>query len=225
MATLHCDHRDAQSTLIAAVEQFVETAESLSDFDLLATSRCHGWTVLDVLVHVRTGLQEMLGGVVAPTQEPADQDAASYWRDYIGENDQIDSILWTRRTSSAYRRPTDAVRHLRMAADAVVAAVGQLQESRVRFQNHILTSGDFQATWAVELAVHQLDLGHTLAVAAPTRRSVVMARMTVEALLDTRLTGDWSDTVCTLLGAGRQSPNANERKRLGPAATRLPVLG
>ena len=35
------------------------------DSDLLAASRCHGWTVLDVVVHVRVGLQEMLGGVVA----------------------------------------------------------------------------------------------------------------------------------------------------------------
>lgn len=225
MGSLHVDHRRAQATLLGAIEQFVGTVEALSDYDMLAASRCYGWAVLDVVTHVRVGLQEMLGAFTAVTPDPADQDAASYWGEFAGDSDPVDPILWTRRTSSAYRRPRGAVQHLQMAADAVGGAAEQMQEGRVKFQGHTLTTGDFLATWAVELAVHQLDLGHTLDVVAPTPDSVNMARNTIEALLDTPLPTDWSDITCTLLGTGRRSPSAIEQQHLGPIASRIPALG
>ncbi len=225
MAALHFTHRDGQSAFRGALDRFVSTAESLNDYEMLATSRCYGWAVLDVLTHVRTGIQEMLGGFTASTQDPADQDAASYWLDCVGDNDPVNPILWTRRTSTAYRRPSGSVQHLRMAANAVHGAADHMPDGRVSFQNHTLTSGDFLATWAVELAVHQVDLGHTLDVADPTPESVSMIRRTVEALLDTQLPADWSDLTCVLLGTGRRPPSTDEVERLGSAADRLPVLG
>ena len=133
MGSLHFDHRDAQVSLVGAVEQFLNTAESLSDYDLLATSWCYGWTVLDVVTHVRVGLQEMLGGFTASTQDPTDQDAGSYWQEHVGDSDPVGPILWTRRTATAYRRPSGAVQHLQMAADAVRVATDRMQEGRVRF--------------------------------------------------------------------------------------------
>lgn len=225
MATLHFKHREAQESLRGAIDRFVDTAESLTDLDLLAPSRCYGWTVLDVVVHVRTGLLEMLGGFSAGTSKPADQDAASYWRDYAGDEDQVEPILWTRRTSSAYARPAQAVQHLRMTADAVMRSITLLQEGRVSFQNHVLSSGDWMGTWAVEIVVHQLDLCHTLDVAEPTSPSVAMARKTVETLIETDLPAEWSDIRCVLLGAGRLVPNPGEQEHLGSTAGQLPVLG
>lgn len=208
MSSVHFAHRIAQVTLVDAVERLVTTTESLSDYDLLAASRCYGWTVLDLVVHVDTGLQEMLAGFPASsTNAPADQDAASYWRDYLGDDDAVDAIMGTRRTSAAYQRPSEAVQHLRMTADGVRPTAQRMRGGRVAVQDHTLTSGDFLASWAVELAVHQLDLSCALEVADPTPGSVNMARRTIEALLDAQLPTDWSDITCTLLGAGRRAPN------------------
>lgn len=225
MVGFHFDHRDTQPVFCDAVERFVSTVQALSDYELLAASRCHGWAVMDVVTHVRVGLQEMLGAFTAFTEEPADQDAMTYWQDYAGDSDPVDPILWTRRTAAAYRRPSGAVPHLRMAADAVDSASARMRDGRVSFQGHTLSTGDFLATWTVELAVHQLDLGHTIDVAEPTPGSARLARRTVEALLGTELPTALSDISCALLGTGRRVPSRVELELLGPAGERLPVLG
>lgn len=225
MSGLGVAHLDAQPVFCGAVERFVNSVEGLSDYELLAPSRCYGWAVMDVVTHVRVGLQEMLGAFTAFTAEPADQDAATYWQEYAGDCDPVDPIVWTRRTAAAYRRPSGAVAHLRMAADAVSGAAARMRDGRVGFQGHTLNTGDFLATWAVELAVHQLDVGHTINVAEPTPGSARLARRTVEALLDTELPAALSDITCTLLGAGRRFPSSVEVELLGPAGEQLPVLG
>lgn len=45
-----------------------------------AARRCRGWTVGDLIVHVYLGLQDMLLGLVAPTDAEPDTGAATYWR-------------------------------------------------------------------------------------------------------------------------------------------------
>ncbi|GAA3232546.1 maleylpyruvate isomerase N-terminal domain-containing protein [Pseudonocardia petroleophila] len=166
------------------------------------------------MVHVRVGLQEMVGGVVAGTDRPADQDAATYWRDHRPPDrgdDDVDAILWTRRTSSAYRRPRHALEHLRMAADTVRAAVAAAAPGRVAFQGHVLDTGDFLTTWAVELAVHHLDLGGDPRFGSPTAGSLRLGRATVEALAGAPLPAEWSDEVCLLAGSGRTPPRTSRR--------------
>jgi Mycothiol maleylpyruvate isomerase N-terminal domain len=204
----------------------VEAAASASDLDLLAASRCVGWAAVDVVVHVRVGLEEMLGGVGGATDRSPDQDAATYWRDYRESNpdaDQVDAILWTRRTASAYRRPRNALAHLRMTADTVRGAVNRMTPEPVSFQRHVLAAGDFLATWAVELAVHHLDLGRDVHFGSPTADSLALGRATVEALAGAPLPSEWSDEVCLLAGAGRTPPPGTPRL---PAGSRpLPVLG
>jgi hypothetical protein len=137
--------------------------------------------------------------------------------------DSVDGILWTRRTASAYRRPRGAVQHLRATADAVRTAVARMPDGPVAFQGHVLTSGDFLATWAVELAVHHLDLGRDLDVAPPTAESLRLARATVEALAGSPLPGAWSDRRCVLVGTGRATLTAEARAAAGPAGAALPV--
>ncbi|OJY54354.1 MAG: hypothetical protein BGP03_13685 [Pseudonocardia sp. 73-21] len=223
---LTVDHDTGRAALLGELERFVRVVGAAGDSDLLAASRCHGWTVLDVVVHVRVGLQEMLGGVVATTDRRPDRDAATYWTAFPpGDADAVDGILWTRRTASAYRRPSGAMEHLRMVADAVRAAVTRMPDGAVSFQGHVLTSGDLLTTWAVELAVHHLDLGRDLDVAPPTAASLRLARATVEALAGAPLPAAWSDLMCVLVGTGRAALNAEARAAAGPAAGMLPVLG
>ena len=225
MSSLHIDHATAQTAFLGELAAFAAAVGSASDHDLLAASRCHGWAVVDVVVHVRTGLQDMLGGTVSPSASIPDTDAASYWRTDAPSNDSgsdaVDGILWTRRTASAYRRPTGAVGHLRTVADAVRSAVERIPDGPVAFQGHVLASGDFLATWAVELAVHHLDVLTGVDLGPPTAESLRLGRLTVETLAEDTFPAGWSDADCLLAGAGRLL--LADARDILPAA--LPVLG
>jgi Mycothiol maleylpyruvate isomerase N-terminal domain len=226
VGALSVTHSTAAPAFLGQLDRFVEAVASASDRDLLAASRCVGWAVVEVVVHVRVGLQEMLGGIGAVTDRVPDQDAATYWRDYRASDpgsDEVDAILWTRRTASAYRRPRNALEHLRMTADTVRGAVTRMTPAPVSFQGHVLASGDFLATWAVELAVHHLDLGRDVHFGSPTADSLGLGRATVEALAGAPLPPQWSDEVCLLAGAGRTPPP--ETPRLPGGIRPLPVLG
>ncbi len=229
MAGLRVRHGEGRSAFVDQLDRFVGACGALTDHDLLAPSRCRGWAVLDVVVHVRAGLQEMLGGVVSPSAEAPDTDAASYWAAAVpsadAETDDLDALLWTRRTASAYRRPTSAVRQLGDVADGVRSGVQGMPEGAVRFQGHVLSSGDFLATWAVELAVHHLDVAVALELPPPTAPSLELSRRTAEALLAAPLPVEIPDADAVLLATGRRPPTAPEAQLLGPLAARLPVLG
>lgn len=93
------------------------------------------------------------------------------------------------------------------------------------FQGHVLYSGDFLATWAVELTVHHLDLGREISIGPPDPASTRLARQTMEALVDAPLPAGWSDEVALLLGAGRRAPSDLERQAAGQVAAHLPALG
>jgi uncharacterized protein (TIGR03083 family) len=212
-------HEDGTAAFLGELDAFATVAGGLSDLELMAVSRCTGWTVGDVIVHVHLGLQEMLLGVVAPTGRAPDTDASEYWRAFPPTNDddadQIDGMRFVRLLGAAYRRPTGLVRHLLPTVDGLRRAVGALTPGAVEFQGHVLSTGDFLATWAVELAVHQLDLHRE-----PTAPGLRLARLTIEALVEGDLPAEWPDDQVVLLGTGRVAPDPGS-----PLAARLPVLG
>src|SRR3954470_14016173 len=84
---MHVDHSDGQTAFLAGLDAFAGCAESLGDLQLMAASRCTGWTVGDVVGHVHLGLQEMLLGLVSGTAEEPETDAGSYWRITLPTND------------------------------------------------------------------------------------------------------------------------------------------
>jgi hypothetical protein len=71
----------------------------------------------------------------------------------------------------------------------------------VLFQGKTMSSGDFLATWIVELAVHQLDLGESAGHPPPEALQVV--RRTVEAVADVDLPEEWGDEDAALFSLGR----------------------
>lgn len=117
-----------------------------------------------------------------------------------------------------------AVAHLRDLTDAVAAAARERPDGPIRFQGHVMSSGDFLATWAVELAVHHLDLMVDLDLEPPTVPALHLARRTVEARTDDSLPAELDDVDAVLLGTGRRPPSPNEAELLGRTAERLPVL-
>lgn len=225
MDPLSFPHADAVELLVAQLDSFAAHARRYDEVELLDPSRCRGWSRLDLIVHVRAGLEEMVRGTTALVEEPADTDAASYWRAYPGagdaESDPVDGILWLRRTASAYRRPESALRHLDDVVEGTRVAVRALGEGVVSFQGCRMATGDFLGTWVVELAVHQLDLddaaGDPAAGAGSIPPGLGWTRRTLEALAGTPLPGTLDDRTAVLAALGRTGPAAGSMAEL-PAA-------
>jgi Mycothiol maleylpyruvate isomerase N-terminal domain len=216
---LSYDHTTSVRLLREELTAFAEAAGSFSEYDLLAASRCHGWSRLDAVVHVRAGLEEMVGDCSAHVDEPPSHDAASYWESFATDanDDPVPQILWMRRTAAAYNRPSGAIRHLRDVATTADHVLRRMPDHAVLFQGKTMTSGDFLATWVVELAVHHLDLGH--AAGRPTDGSLRVVRRTVEAIADVDLPEAWRDHDAALFALGR-APLPDDARELGDA---LPV--
>jgi hypothetical protein len=203
---MRVEHEPAARACAAAIRTLLAAADQLDDAALLAPSRCPGWSRLNALMHVHLGLQDMLLGAVTPTEAEPDVDAANYWRTDPPSNDAntdpIDHIGFLHRFSSAYRRPRGAVGHLRHTAEAVAGAVERMAPGYVRFQGHVLTTGDFLATWATELAVHHLDLDLPEDLPGPDPGALRLARQTAEALAGGPIEAA-GDTEATLRGWDR----------------------
>ncbi len=209
-----------RTACLDSVTGLVQAVESFSEHDLLGPSRCHGWTRLDAVVHVVAGWQEMLAGLVCLVEEQPTVDAASYWPEFaaaFGGGDPVPALMAQRRRTAAYLRPADAVEQLHELAESLRRGVAALPDRACAWQGHVFAAGDFLAIWAVEHAVHHLDLCSS--VPAPAS-ALALTRATVEALAGP-LPADWSDEKAVLVGAGRVPvPDG-----LGETAARLPALG
>lgn len=226
---MRVEHDEGRAGFLDQLGILMEVATGLDDGELHAASHCRGWTVGDVLVHVHLGLQEMLLGLVSATTERPDTDAASYWRHEVPTNDpdasQVGQVRFVRLVSAAYRRPAGLVDHLRPTAAGITTAVRALPAGALRFQGHVMSTGDFLATWAVELAVHHLDLGRELELPPPAPTAIRLARTTIEALAGHRLPPAWPDRDAVLIGTGRLRMDDRQVRQAGSLAARLPVFG
>lgn len=200
MRCLSFAHGEAAQRLARQIADTVTATQSLTDMQLLAPSLCQGWSALDLIVHVRIGLEEMAIGA-APSAEDPDHDAASYWTDHPDDRDAdpVPHILWLRRVATAYGRPSAAVRHLEDVGRSATTVVGSMSEGTVEFQGKRMRSGDFLATWVVELAVHQLDLG----IEQHNPSGLEWTRRTLEAIAEADLPSGLDDRSAVLVGLGR----------------------
>lgn len=219
---LTVDLERARADCEQTIGAFVGAAGSMGEHQLLGASRCHGWTRLDVVVHVIAGWQEMLGGLVCRTEEQPTVDAASYWTAFAeeyGTEDPVAALMSQRRRTAAYARPDAALAQLRDVASSLARGVRGCTDERRAWQGRVFAAGDFLAIWAVENAVHHLDLLSEVEAPANALRLV---RLTAEELAGGPLPSSWSDVDAVLVAAGRVPAPAGEGDAV---ASRLPVLG
>ena len=204
-----------------SVNAFLRAVGSVDEYALLAASRCHGWTRLDVVAHVLAGWQEMLAGLVSPVDDQPTVDAASYWPAFAAESadeDRVATLMTQRRRSAVFTRPGSGVAQLQDVGTALLQGVDALPDRPCRWQGHVFGAGDYLAVWAVEVVVHHLDL---LTREPPPPSALSLARATVEALVGAPLPRGWTDEDAVLVGAGRSPVPAG----LEALAGRLPALG
>jgi hypothetical protein len=216
---LTIDLATARAACHESVTAFLRAVDGFDEMALLGSSRCHGWTRLDVVVHVLGGWQEMLGGFVSPVDGDPTVDAASYWPVFAEEEagDPLVTLMAQRRRTGSYSRPGSARDHLHDVADAVLRGIASIADGRYLWQRQVFTAGDFLAIWAVEDAVHHLDL---LTEEPVPGSALELARATIEALAGP-FPESWGPEDVVLVGAGRRPvPDGT-----GTLAARLPALG
>jgi len=218
---LNVDLETGRVAFAESVTSFVRAVDGFDEWELLGASRCHGWTRLDVVVHVTNGWQEMLGGMVSEVDRVPTVDAASYWPAFAAEyagGDPVPPLMAQRRRTAAYARPASAREELHIVAEAIQRGCARLGDASYLWQGFVFAAGDFLAIWAVEDAVHQLDLLGEVAVPAS---GLALVRATVEELAGGPLPATWSAEEAALVGTGRHPvPDG-----LGSLGERLPALG
>jgi hypothetical protein len=84
---------------------------------------------------------------------------------------------------------------------------------------------DLMVTAVVKAAVHHLDLMVDLCRPGPWPEPLAVVRAPLDALLGHPAPEDWPDDRWALVDTGRVPPGGGERRALGPAVARLPLLG
>lgn len=208
-----------RQAFVESVEAFLRAVDGFDEHALLGASRCHGWTRLDLVTHMVGGWQEMLGGLVSAVDAEPTVDAASYWPVFAEQygGDPIGTLMAQRRRAAVYGRPSGACADLREMAATVLRGATGLSDRRYSWQNQVFTAGDYLAIWAVEDAIHLLDL---ITDEPPPEAAMALSRATIEALAGP-LPEDWSTEQAVLIGTGRLPvPDGS-----GEVADRLPALG
>lgn len=106
---------DGQVACAESITGFLRAVDGLSEYDLLGSSRCHGWSRLDVVVHVIGGWEEMLRGLVSRVDTAPTVDAASFWPAFA---DQVATAQLDLLTDEP--APANALRLARATIEALV---------------------------------------------------------------------------------------------------------
>ncbi|MFY1688883.1 maleylpyruvate isomerase N-terminal domain-containing protein [Plantactinospora sp. WMMB782] len=214
--------------LESAYARITATVDGLADADLHRPTRCRGWFVVDLLLHLVLDAQRALVTFASPAVGPADVNAVSYWLS-PGDPAEGRHAAWVRRSAAAFDRPRGVVRLWTETAPAAVRAAAATDPlGYVSTQGHVLAVPDFLATLVTEAVVHHLDLTVDLSGAPePERDGVAIAVATLDGLLSAEAIrpADWSDVDYLLKGTGRIPLTAHDRQVLGEAAGWFPLLG
>jgi hypothetical protein len=216
----------SSAALRIAYSDLATIAATLGEPDAWRPTRCAGWVVRDLLLHLLSDAQRGLVALTTPSPGPADRDATSYWRDVPGGRDPEFHRLRAQRTISSAWELDALARTFVETSRAVVTLAGRTApDALVTTRDHVLRADDLIITLAVEAAVHHLDLVVDLGRPGPRAEPLALVRRTLDGLLGRPAPATWSDEWWALLGTGREPLSGRERRALGTDAALLPLLG
>lgn len=215
----------ATAALRIAYSDLATIAATLDEQDAWQPTRCAGWAVRDLLVHLLGDAQRGLVALATPAAGPADRDAVSYWADAADAHDPEFRQLRAQRTIASAWRLAALTRAFGDTGRAVVTLAGRTSpDALVATRDHVMRVDDLVTTLAVEAAVHHLDLVVALGRPGPRSEPLALVRRTLDGLLGRPAPADWSDEWWALVGTGREPLGGRERRELGAEADLLPLL-
>lgn len=198
---------------------------SLDEAQSWRSTRCPGWVVRDLVLHLLGDAQRGLVALATPAEEVPDRDAVTYWVDAPGAPDpESRGIRALRSMASQSSLGYLTSTYVETAAAVRVLARRTSPEGTVATQNHVLRVDDLLSTLVVEAAIHHLDMIVDLDYPGPADAALAVVRSTLDGLLGRVTPAAWPDTDWALVATGRSAPRDEHRLALGPDINRLPVL-
>ncbi|MGN9775117.1 maleylpyruvate isomerase N-terminal domain-containing protein [Micromonospora sp. H33] len=221
-------HRQQHIALAQAYDGITRIVADLDDADLQRPTRCRGWLVADLLLHLVGDAQRALVALASPADGPPDVDDVTYWHTFP-PGDGSRHAWWVRRSAAAFERPSGVVRLWTDTAPAAVRAAAAAEPTGcVTTQGHVLRVPDLLATLATEAVVHHLDLVVDLPAAPPPGPEATrVAVATMDGLLsdDAVRPAGWDDHEYLLKATGRLPLTDRDRLELGEVAGWFPLPG
>ncbi len=188
---------------------------------------CAGWSVRDLVFHLRGDAQRALVALATPAGTAPDTDAVSYWASWRPDTPEArDGLRTTRIGASVYATLTPLLDGYEETAQAVAYAAAHTDPGlAVRTQGHVIRVEDLVRTLIVEVAVHHLDLVVALDRPGPSAATLRPVREALDGLLGTPSPVPWDDVAYARAGTGRVPLTDGERALLGPLADRFPLFG
>lgn len=215
------------TALRIAYSDLATIATSLDEQDSWRPTRCAGWSVRELVLHLLGDAQRGLVALATPAAGPTDRDAVTYWaRSSFGDDPHFRDLRALRAMASAWEFGRLAHTFAETTGAVLRLAARTAPDALLGTQNHVLRGDDLLATLAVEAAVHHLDLVVDLPHRpGPRAEPLALVRRTLDGLLGQPAPEDWPDERWALLGSGRVPPGGAERRTLGARAGSLPLLG
>jgi mycothiol maleylpyruvate isomerase-like protein len=221
---------DLNATLSTAYRDVVAIARDIAEEhqagEWLPTG-CAGWSVRDLVFHMRGDAQRALVALASPAPTEPDTDAVSYWSHWRPGTDAAQiNLRMTRIGASVYSGLRPLLDSYAETTEAVVYAATRTDPAmHVRTQGHVLTAADLVHTLVVEAAVHHLDLVFALDGPLPSAGSLRLVREALDGLLGDPLPLHWDDVTYARAGTGRAAISEDDRATLGRLAGRFPLFG
>lgn len=214
--------------LVEEIERLRDLVERLSEQQLVLSTRCVGWRVADLVVHLRMSFEAVLmslSGVV--TAAEPNRDFVTYWSDWPARDAPgFAEVRFTWASTAAYSASAGLKRHFDDTARAAIEAVRTSPEARVPFQGHVMQTADVLRMWATEFAVHHLDLLAEIDDGpCPTDDSLEIAATTLDRLLQAPRPAWWDLSTYILKATGRVALLPEDRSYLGTTAAAYPAFG
>ena len=210
------------NALASSYAALIDVVAGLGDDIAWTQTGCLGWSVRDLVFHLRADAVRGLVAIHTPADRSADTDAVTYWRAW-GSDPTADeqNRRNTRLEAGLFSWSDLRSRYLESARAAARAFADADPSLVVATQGHAITLPDLASTLAVEATLHHLDLVTQLSAEGPSAAGLVEVRRVVEALLGRDLAG-WPDDRAALVCTGRADPTPAEDGDLKGAA--IPVF-
>jgi uncharacterized protein (TIGR03083 family) len=216
---------DALAAECTRITTFLQT---LRDADWKRPTRCAGWDVRDVVLHMTTMMEYVARTATSPFLEADPKKDRFAWWDYDIEQDKAEGLAYIAEASVRFPDGSILAEWEAAVASAIPAARAALSSG-----DHVVQPGEqpillseYLATRVLEMTIHGMDARDALGLGPDPSDEGMAVTLGILAgrLGDDPRTYGFDVADFANAATGRRPLTDEELRRLGPLASRLPLL-
>lgn len=214
--------------LDAECARFTAFLQTLSDEDWSRPTRCAGWVVRDILVHMTTMMEYVAETCSKPFLETDPKKDRLGWWDYDIEQDKAEGAEWVAEAGARYPQGSILKEWEAAVAGAIPAARAALagKDPVVQPGEQPILLSEYLATRVLEMTIHGMDVRDAFGLEPDPSPEGIAVTLTI---LTGRLGDDphaygFDDADFANAATGRRPLTSEETERLGALTGRFPLL-